>query len=264
MIHTSACERLLDEAKRAGPEVTVLHGERGHTASIESSETGPARLVRVMREGHEVCWTFSLEGGEGRPQFYPSELPFIGDLPCTVTWDDETGLAMNWKFRPSPDWGPQLKERMVRHWKTNPLPDGFAVLADQLKGKTREELIEVMRARRDTLADQLRGKTREERIEVARALRDSMQSQPMMVWARDAVGDLFETALPDEATALISGVVTFHRDRGWTIDSEGGKPPISERKILGHGDRKRELLAMSAMGITLVRLSDQIRGQQVA
>ena len=54
MIHGSECQRLLDEAKRAGPEVTVLDGEGGHTASIECSETGPARLVRVVLEGREV------------------------------------------------------------------------------------------------------------------------------------------------------------------------------------------------------------------
>ena len=262
MIHGRTCQRLLDEAKRAGPEVTVLDGEGGHIASIESSETGPARLVRVMLEGREVCWAFSLESGEGRPQFYPSELPFITDLPCTVTWDGETGLAMKWKFLPSPEWGAQLKERMVRLWKTKPLPDGCPDLADQPRGKTREELIEVMRARRDALADQLRGKTREEQIEVARAFRDTIMPQPMMDWAKDVLGS--ETALPDEATALISEVVTFHRDGGWTIDSEGGKSPIWERKILGHGDRKRQLVAMSAMGITLVQLSDQVRGPEVA
>ena len=264
MIHTRACERLLDEAKKAGPDVTVLDGEEGHTASLETSETGPARLVRVMLEGREVCWTFSLESGEERPPFYPSELPFMTDLPCTLTWDGETGLAMTWKFLPSPEWKAQLKERMVRFWETNQFPDGFSDQADQLKGKTKEEMIEVMRKRRDTLLDQLEGKTREEKIEVARAFRDTIMPPPMIDWVKDAFGDLFESALPDEATALISEVVTFHRNGGWTIDSEDGKPPKWEHKVLGLGDRQRQLTMWSAMGITVVQLSDQVQGPEVA
>ena len=110
MIHRSARERLLDEAQQAGPDVTDLEGIRDHTASIVPSDNGPARLVRVMHSGAEVCWVFSLETGEERPQFYPSDLPFSSALSCTVSWDDEAGLAAKWEVPSSPESFSRMKE----------------------------------------------------------------------------------------------------------------------------------------------------------
>ena len=129
--------------------MTVLDGIRDHTASIVSSDAGPARIVRVMRGGSEVCWVFSLEIGEERPQFYPTDLPFSTDLPCTVTWDDETGVTVKWNVPPSPEWDSQMKESMARLVGTRPA--GFTDLSERLRRKTTEDASAVARCRASAL-----------------------------------------------------------------------------------------------------------------
>ncbi len=205
MIHRSARERLLYEAQRAGRDVTRLDGIRDHTASIVPSATGPARLVRVRDGGSEVCWIFSLETGEERPQFYPSDLPFSSALSCTVSWDDEAGLAAKWEVPSSPESFSRMKEAL-------------ALLSE------------------------------------AKKLRVGLPD----------LSEIFAHDLPDTAAALMSDIVTFHEDQGWNVEAEGGKPPISIRSIWRLGARKRKLVAMSAAGVTIVELSEQVPEEEPA
>ena len=205
MIHRSARELLLDEAQRVGPDVTDLDGIRGHTASIVPSVTGPARLVRVMHGGSEVCWVFSLEAGEERPQFYPSDLPFSSDLPCTVSWDHEAGLAAKWEVPSSPESFSRMKEAMALLSEAKKLRIGLADLSEILTHD-----------------------------------------------------------LPDTAAAVMSDVATFHEDQGWNVKAEGGEPPISIKTIWRLGARKRKLVSMSAAGVTIVELSEQVPEEEPA
>ena len=97
MIHRTARERLLAEAREAPEHVGNIEGVRGHSATLERSDHGAARMVRVWHDGSVVSWSFSLEPGEGCPAFYPPDLPFWSDMHCEVTWDDELGLIAKWR-----------------------------------------------------------------------------------------------------------------------------------------------------------------------
>ncbi len=96
MIHLTARERLIFEARDVAADVEILEGIRGHSATLERSKSGPARMIRVWHEGAVVSWTFSLEPGEARPQFYPQDVPLISDMHCEMAWDDENGLVVKW------------------------------------------------------------------------------------------------------------------------------------------------------------------------
>ena len=73
-----ALKKLLRAASKAPMGTESLEGDRGLIALFEESEVGPARLIRIMEGEENVYWSFSLLPGESKPQFYPSELPFLG------------------------------------------------------------------------------------------------------------------------------------------------------------------------------------------
>ena len=214
MTNRSARKLLLREALDVGPDVTFLEGVRGHAAVIESSETGPARIVRVSRDGDEVCWAFSLEAGADRPHFYPDDLPFHTGLPCKVNWDDEDGLVVSWAVLPTPEFRSKLKERMAS-LRGVELPEEFKNLAEQLKGKSREEMVEIMRELRDDFP------------------------QSIVDHAQATLGDLSDGSLPDAAAALVSEATAFHEERDWMASSEETAGPVYVTTTLRREDRIR-------------------------
>ncbi|MFG1691435.1 hypothetical protein ACGF5M_04705 [Gemmatimonadota bacterium] len=224
MIRRTAREHLLFEALRAGPEVTTLDGIRGHTASIEPSQAGPARIIRVLHGETEVCWAFSLEAGEARPEFYPQELPYIVTLPCTLLWDDENGYHVSWMVPQSPDFQTELEKRL-KSLEGMELPEGMAALAADLPGKSKDEKIAMMRELRESIP------------------------QATLEQGREVLGDL-----PDTVHDLISEVLHFHESRGWTVSPEKVGPGASQRFSIRSEGRERHFYAMAAMGITVVQL----------
>ena len=182
-----------------------------------------------------MCWVFSLETGEQRPQFYPRDLPFNTDLPCTLTWDDETGLSMRWDVPPSPESVSKLKESMARFSEIR-RPTGFAGLPERLSGKTKEK-----------------------RAAVRRELRESTPQS----WIEQATAALGGWDLPDAATALMSDLAAFHQEQGWTVEEEKVRSPISTKTTWGLGARRRRLLTMSAVGMTAIELSEAVPEEEV-
>lgn len=227
-----AASRLMKEALRAEAGVVMLEGEGGLTASIEASDLGPSRMVRVHRDGSDVCWTFSLQADEQQPSFYPPDLPFVSGVPCSATWRAESGISAMWMLPPSPEWRSVLRSRM-HSLEGLDLPDEVRVFAERLKAESKAGRIALMRELRDALP------------------------ASFLERAREAFGDLFEQGLPDEASTLMSVVVSFHEERGWKASSEPGDSTSARRWTLQkEGRRERHLLAMSAAGIASVALSE--------
>jgi hypothetical protein len=112
MIHRTARERLLFEAREAAEDVERLDGIRGHTVTLERSAHGPARIVRVWHDGAVVSWSFSLEPGEARPAFYPNDVPQISDAHCEMTWDNESGLVVKWREQLDPQRQAQFRQNL--------------------------------------------------------------------------------------------------------------------------------------------------------
>ena len=84
-------------------------------AFLEDSQHGPACLVRIQKDGRPIRWSFALQPGEPRPQFYPEDLPFLPDLLCLVAWSDESGLSTSWASLPGEELGAfqaKLKEML--------------------------------------------------------------------------------------------------------------------------------------------------------
>lgn len=155
MIHRTARERLVAEAKGAAEHLERIEGIRGHSATLERSEHGPSRIVRVWHNGTVVTWSFSLEPGEARPGFYPPDLPFWPDMHCEVTWDDESGLVVQWREPVDPQRQARFRENLesfknrVQELTGEPLASGSQVTPAQrrealgvLAGKGQEESLE--------------------------------------------------------------------------------------------------------------------------
>jgi hypothetical protein len=139
MIHRTARERLLFEAREAAEDVESLEGIRGHTATLERSAHGPARIVRVSHDDAVVSWSFSLEPGEARPDFYPADVPLIPDMRCEMTWDDESGLVVRWREQLDPQQQAKFRENFesfrdrVEEMTGKPLEPGAGVRPEQAK-----------------------------------------------------------------------------------------------------------------------------------
>lgn len=112
MVHRTARERLLAEAREAPEHLERMEGIRGHSATLKCSDNGLARIVRVWHNGAVVTWSFSLEPGEARPDFYPPDLPFWPDMHCEVTWDDELGLVVKWREHVDPQRQAEFHENL--------------------------------------------------------------------------------------------------------------------------------------------------------
>jgi hypothetical protein len=232
MVRRTARERLLFDALKAGPEVTTLAGIRGHTAVIEPSQAGPARIIRVLDGETEVCWAFSLEAGEARPEFYPQELPFIVTLPCTLLWDNENGHHVSWMVPQLPDFQAELGKRL-KILEGMEVPEEMVALSTEFPGKSKDEKIAMMRELRES---------------IPQATSDQM---------KEAFGDFFTSDLPDTVHHVISEILHFHESRGWTVSPEKCGPGASQRFSIQREGGERHFYAMAAMGITVVQLYER-------
>lgn len=143
MIHRTARERLLFEAREAAEGVESLEGIRGHTATLERSAHGPARIVRILHDGAVVSWSFSLEPGEARPGFYPEGVPLFPDTRCELTWDCESGLVVKWQGQLDPSHQAEFRENLasfserVGQMKSRGKEAAAGLTPDQIKGVLR-------------------------------------------------------------------------------------------------------------------------------
>jgi len=231
MTHRTARERLLFEAKDLARDVLTLDGIRGHSARLEPSPHGPARLIRVFHDGTEVCWTFEMEAGEARPPFYPDDVPLLDRLSASVTWDEEEGLQVRWMMPSNRERIAEIMTRLAGVDLTD-APRGLGELAQELPTKTKEERAELWRDF------------------------EQRQGGPLRNWTRKMLGDVASRRLPEEVTAAVEDVVAFHEGAGWVVVDRGATEGPSRTVLMRHGSTERVLQAISVVGITMIALSD--------
>ena len=231
MTHRTARERLFFEAKDLPRDVLELPGIRGHRAVLEPSAEGPARMIHVFDGDVEVGWMLVLEAGEARPPFYPPDVPYVATLSAALSWDDEVGLHVRW----TPPANKARIAEMVQGVKE-------AGLAQAPKGLTE-------------LAKRLREAPAGDRRRVLESLEDD--TEPVAAWAKTVFGDPASGAhLPDDASAALDQIRSFHEENGWEVLDPGSGEGPSRRVRLGRGAEVRELYAVSVVGITMVGLSE--------
>lgn len=223
-------QRLLLAAAGLPKDVRELAGKEGYNASLEPSRQGKARRVGVSHDGVEVCWTFSLESGEGRPPFYPDGVPYVGDLPSVLMWTRESGLSVKWMV---PGFEDRIQEMVagVGERDLASVPSEITELAERMVGATSEE-------RRSLLA----------RLVVE-------GGSPVGEWATNLFGEPTEGGLPRQAAEALQRIVEFHEESGWTVTrhESGGVP---QRYELTKGQSVRRLFAMSLLGLTAIDLNE--------
>jgi len=224
--HRTARERLLFEAKDLPRDVLRLDGIRGHSATVELSDHGPSRIVRVFHEGVEVCWTFAVDAAEPRPQFYPDDVPLVGSLSATVTWDDETGLHVTW-MPATEDQAAAFKRR-------------FEAVD---RGALQKALADRAQERRDTTA--------EGRREPSGDVADGAPS-PSAAFLKQA---LLDEDLSAEAEGAIEEIVAFHERAGWKVAPDGPAQGPKQHFTMHRGSAERALSVFSALGIATIGLS---------
>lgn len=239
MTERTARERLLEEARSAPREARTLKGGGGHTASLEPSTAGPSRMVRVLHEGREVSWFFAMEEGEVRPSFYPSDVPYLPDLSCTLLWDDETGLNVRWSVAGNRDRIRELREQ-VRPLNPSSVPDRVAEVSGMLEDATREERLRVFQSLKDDVRDSI------------------------ATWAGRLFGDSKPDRLPPSVSEAVDRIVGFHRNAGWKVREEAVEKGASRRVVFARGPSERRLHAISVLGITTIGLVEQPTGQYKA
>ena len=223
--------RLLLAAESLSRDVRELPGKLGHRAVLEPSEHGSARKIHISRDGVELYWTFSLEAGEPRPDFYPSNIPFLDNLPAVVTWSSEAGLMAKWMV-------PGFEERIraLAHRVT----EGAMATAPR-------EITE--------MAERMSDRTPEEGKELLQGLRFEKGS-PAAEWVRGVFGEPASTGLPEEAEGGLKDILRFHEEAGWAV-ADGESGPAQKRFELRKGTATRQLHAISIMGITIIDLSER-------
>ena len=229
MIHRTARELVLDEARSAAPDVTELSGIRGHRAIFEPSSSGPSRMVRIMHGDALVCWTFALEAGELRPQFHPDDVPYLPYMPCEVKWDDELGLEAEWRVPAAPDKAESIHK---------------AVSSLDLTS---------VNERLQALNTELDGKSPEERREHLRELRERDPSA--LGWAEEVTSALKGSGPSDDAVALFEDLVSLHQQAGWTALPESPGFELIRKIRMQKGQERRRITLMTAFGASKVGLS---------
>jgi hypothetical protein len=224
-------QRLLLEASDLPRGISELPGRIGHSATLEPSAHGGARIIHVSRDGVEVCWAFSLEAGEARPQFYPADIPFVGELSAVLVWDVDTGLHVKWMV---PGYMKRIRELRDRVGDLDEaaIPKEVTVMAERMKEASPAE--------------------RKERF----AELNVEEGSPVLAWAKDVFGESAQ-GLPEEATRGVEEIITFHEDAGWEV-AEGESGSNHRHVEMKKGSAIRRLAAISIMGLTTIALSQPL------
>ncbi len=190
-------------------DVWSLEGIRGHLASLEASANGPARIIHVSHEGSEVCTMFTLGPGEQRPQFYPEDVPFLQEFGSVVAWDKDGGLKVIWSTRRTEAQKTEFKEWMAKV-DFSAMPEELRTLGEQMQGKTKEEMKQLMR--------------------------DSLGNLPESVtdWSKQLFGGALSAGPPDYLDTGLADIVSFHEEAGWTAERrEGTEGPFKGSRCGG-------------------------------
>lgn len=228
----TALKRLLHEAREAPPGTTSLQGENGLTATLEESEFGEARMVRVFQEDREVFWSFPLKPGEEKPQFYPEDLPHLPDPVCNVVWTEKGGLVVFWNPTSSPVPVPLLREYASR-LEGLEIPPGMEEILTKAKAVGKE---------------------------TASGLGELLQElapPSFMARVREATKGLLGEGLPEEVEAMAAVVRAFLEEEGWALVKAPDAPGHFQSWTFSKGTVERHLRAVSLMASSTVLLTEK-------
>lgn len=216
----SALGRLVREANKSPRGTRVLEGEEGLSATLDESEVGQARMVRVLREGEEVYWSFVVQKDEPRPHFFPDEVPHVPSASCMLSWHRNTGINAIWTLGHG-DHGESLLAEFAAKLQAIEMPEGMDELVENVKSFGKQG---------------------------AASLKEGLEAvlpQPFLGKLVDAAEGMFPKELHESAMEIANTVSGFLEGRGWTPTAEPECSRVSWSRTFEREGSGRELKVFS-------------------
>lgn len=233
MPEQDALRRLIAAAQVADPSVGRLEGRDGLVATIETSDTGAARMVRVHRNGAPIHWGFSIRPGEAKPPFYPGDLPWLPTNFCNVWWSPESGTGVMWVGEDADS--PQ-----------SPGDDAMHALGGMVSAPEMQAFV----ARLQEMIGE--GKKSEAARHIAEMLPAGVRDRAKRLWE-----EYLAPKMTDAAAAIVDEVTRYHQANGWEVVPAEAEFPAARRWHLRQDGRERELTASGVMGASMVTLGEK-------
>lgn len=216
----SALGRLVREANKSPRGTKVLEGEEGLSATLEESEVGQARIVRVLKEGEEIHWSFVVQKDEARPHFFPDEVPHVPSASCMLSWHRNTGVSAIWTMGHG-DQGESLLAEFAAKLQAIEMPEGVDELVENVKTFGKQG---------------------------AASLKEGLEAvlpKPFLGRLVEAAEGIFPRDLPEAVMEIANTVSGFLEDRGWTPTAEPESSRISWSRAFEREGSGRELKVFS-------------------
>jgi len=222
---------LLKAAVRAPAGTKSLEGNLGLVAVLEESKEGPARLVRIVKGERSVHWYFHLQPGEGKPQFYPQDLPFLPGLMCAVTWHEEFGLSASWTSVPGNDLL-SFQSKLKGMLKGAELPSGLHEAAEKVGRAGKKATSEIWEEVRTLIP-------------------------PSFVEAISETADnIFGGEVPQEHVAQADAISAFLAEEGWALVDDKEPSGASLKRAFSKLEKQRELTVRWFLGMCSIILKE--------
>ena len=225
---------LLSEALQAPDDVSEMSNSEGRIVRIQRDPSYPgakrAHLDAPLPDDR-VTQVWRLPASATRPEFYPSDVPFIPDVSCLVT-EGKRGLSVSWKDAASRSLSPEKAEAI----RTSAPAD----LSDLMSS--------VYRRSPDKPAPA-------DAAELHRLFRERFRDDDVQQWVVSDSG----RELEDRIVARFDDLVRQSVESGWSQEGPGeGDPPFVIRsETLRKAGTQRELTLMAVAGISNIILRDE-------
>lgn len=219
-----AVKSLLKSAARAPAGTKSIDGDLGLVATLEESEDGPARLIRILKGERLIRWSFHIQPGEPEPQFYPPDIPFLPGLVSHLNWHETSGLSVSWTSVPGEDLH-RFQSKLKGMIEGADLPSGFIEAAEKAGRAGKKATSELWKEVRTLIPSSF--------VEAVSETADN----------------IFGGDVPQEHIAQADAISAFLIDMGWTHGPDHEPSGASLSRVFQKTGKKRELTVRWIFGM---------------
>ena len=226
-----AVKSLLKAAVAAPIGTNRLEGDQGLVASIEESEEGPARSIRILKDEKLVYWSFQLRPGEPKPQFYLQDIPFILGPMCMVAWYEGSGLSVFWTSLPGKGHA-RFQSELSSMIEGAELPPGLTEVVEKVGRVGKKVTAEIW--------EELGGLIPPSFVE---AMTEKAHS-------------IFGSEIPQEFITQAEFISSFLSEEGWAPAPGQESSGAVFTRIFRKSEKQRELSVRWFLGVSLIMLKE--------